>query len=218
MQPDGKRPILPWRLVAGAFLHFTVPAYIIALIVGGLVATPHPATVENLFHAVLPFTLRFLGLYALIALACSVAAAVCDPVLHKMRARRDARNPGVAASRSQQRSADALVQARRVLGSRAAAPLAVLESKAWDHADPRFQALSADLEDVVKVTGAALAAAEPESRAQITDMAIESLSRIAAELGRLDAEAGRRAEGDMHAVSRYVETRYGSSDFSGERD
>jgi hypothetical protein len=49
-------------------------------------------------------------------------------------------------------------------------------------------------------------------------MVAESLDRIAAEFDRLDAEARRRTEGDMRAVARYVATRYGFSDFSGERD
>jgi hypothetical protein len=28
-----ERPILPWRLVAGAFLHFIIPAYLVAALV-----------------------------------------------------------------------------------------------------------------------------------------------------------------------------------------
>ena len=73
-----------------------------------------------------------------------------------------------------------------------------------------------DLEDIVHAAQSALAVAEPARRAQIIDMAVGSLDGIAAEFDRLDAEARRRTEGDMRTVARYVETRYGSSDFSGE--
>jgi hypothetical protein len=218
MLPDGKKPILPWRLVAGAFLHFIVPAYLLSLLVDGFVAAPHPATADRLLQAVLLFTGRFLGLYALVALVCSIVAAVCDPVLRKMRTRRNSRNPEVAVRLSQQRLVDARAQARRMLGDRAVAPLAVLDGAAWDHGDPRLQALTVDLEDIVHAAQSALAVAETARRAQIIDMAVGSLDGIAAEFDRLDAEARRRTEGDMRTVARYVETRYGSSDFSGERD
>jgi hypothetical protein len=57
--------------------------------------------------------------------------------------------------------------------------------------------------------------ASDESRTDILALATRSLQRIDDTLNDLAAERSRLNHGDARAVARYVENRYGPSDFSG---
>jgi len=203
------RPVLPWRLVAGVFLHFILPAYVVALMVD-LLLFAHDLPLPRMVLQALPFSGWFLLVYALIAIAGTVLAAGLDPLFRARRARREARDPAAPARRSERLLADAVQQGRGQFGQAGDEVLQALRSGRWAHADSRFQALSRDLAQVVRTATAALASADAERRATVKETALRGLRGIAAGLRELELEASRRDEGDAQTVARYVESRYGS--------
>jgi hypothetical protein len=208
--------ILPWRIVAGAFLHFGVPAYLLSVPLACVLAGTRDATFGAALERALPFSGWFLVLYALAAILSTLAAATIDPLLRARRARRLARDPHAAALASARRLSRALAEGRRLLGDSAAVPLDRMAAAAWDHADPRYQALSADMAELVRIAVQALATAKPDRRAPILQVTTDALARLEAALDTLLAERGRLDEGDALTVARYVESRYGSADFAGD--
>lgn len=216
--PDGDdHAILPWRIVAGAFLHFAVPAYIVTVPLACLFAAPPAATVEDMLNLALPFSGGFLAIYAASGTLFSLAAALLDPMLRRQRRRREARDPRVAALRSEQRLSRAIAEGRRLYGERAPPALDRLSTVRCDHADPRCQALSSDLAEIVRTSAAAFATAPVERRDAILKVATAALDRIEGAVAALHAERGRLDEGDVLTVARYVESRYGTSDFAGDQ-
>jgi len=216
--PDGDdHPILPWRIVAGAFLHFAVPAYLVTVPLACLFAAPAPATAADMLALAVPFSGWFLSIYAIAGLGVSLAAALIDPMLRRIRLRRAARDPLIASRRSEQKAARALADGRRLYGSAVPPALDRLSATRWDHGDPRCQALAADLAEVMRTSTAAMASAPPERRAAILGMVTTALERIEHAVATLQAERARLDEGDALTVARYVEFRYGSSDFTGDR-
>lgn len=211
-------PVIPWRLVAGAFLHFVVPIYLVAVAVDAVVSAPRDATIEAILHGALPFSGWFLASYLLLALFATASAAAIDLVLRARRARRVSSNPLAGRQMSERRLAAALMQGRGKFGAEADAHLAAIRAMRWDHADHRFQTMSNDLQDVISTASAALVEALPDRRPALIRMACDSLVRIKAALDDLVAERRHRAEGDAEAVFRYVEVRHGGSDFSGSAD
>ena len=214
--PYSRSVISAWRLVAGAYLHFAVPAYLISVPITAIYITPVHAPLAATIASVPRLSALFLVGYALLA-ASSVAVAIAvEPLLRFRSARREARDPNFAAQLSSRRVARAIADGTPRLGSDATNVLDALRGPRWDHADERFQALSADLAEVVRTSCAALASAPPERRDAIAEMAKGSLHRIEAALAALQAERGRLDEGDLHTVARYVAMRYDSSDFAGD--
>lgn len=211
-------PVVPWRLVGGAFLHFVVPIYLVAIVVDAVVSAPRDATTEAILHHALPFSGWFLASYLLIALFATAGAAAIDPVLRARRARRVSSNPLAHRQISEARLAAALLRGRGKFGAEADAHLVAIRAMRWDHADHRFQMMSNDLQDVISTASAALIDALPDRRPALIRMTCDSLVRIEAALDDLVAERRRRAEGDAEAVFRYVEVRHGGSDFSGSSD
>jgi hypothetical protein len=208
--------ILPWRIVAGAFLHFGVPAYLLSVPLACVLAGTRDATIGAALERALPFSGWFLALYALAAILATLAAATIDPLLRARRARRIARDPRAAALASDRRLSRAVTQGRRLLGDRAAVPLDRMSAARWDHADPRFQALSADLANVVGTAAQALTTAPPERHAPLLQVTTDALARLETALGTLLTERSRLDEGDALTMARYVESRYGSADFAGD--
>lgn len=216
--PDGDdHAILPWRLVAGAFLHVAVPAYILTVPLACLFAASPAATVEDVLKLALPFSGWFLALYAASGTLFSLGAALLDPALRRSRRRRDARDPRRAALRSAERLSRAIAAGRRLYGDRVPPALDRLAAMPCDHADPRCQALSADLAEIVRTSAAAMATAPAERRDAILERATVALDRIDGAVAALRAERGRLDEGDALTVARYVESRYGPSDFAGDQ-
>jgi hypothetical protein len=203
------RPVLPWRLVAGVFLHFILPAYVIALVVDVLLFARDLPLSQMVLQA-LPFSGWFLLIYTAIAVLGSVLAALLDRPLRVRRAWREARDPSTPARRSEQLLTEAVRQGRGQFGHAADEVLQALRRGRWVHADARFQALSNDLAQVVRTSSAALASADPERRASVKDTALRGLRGIALGLRELELEASRHDEGDAQTVARYVEARYGS--------
>lgn len=208
-QASEDRPILPWRLVAGAFVHFVVPVYLVALVLDTLLAMPGGATVETMLRHALPFSGAFLTIYLSIAVSISLGAAIVDPLLRRQRRRQSRDDPLAARRLSEQRLQRAVARGRGLFGADADAALQTLHTARWDHGDPRYQSLSADLENVV-LTSADAPAGEIAATAT---SALQQLQQALADLNRAH-EARRLAE--AQAAARYVELRHGTSDFSSE--
>jgi hypothetical protein len=210
----GERPILPWRLVVGAFLHFIIPAYLVAAVADWQL---RPDTGSFLKH-LLSFSGWFLLLYAAATLLCSLAAAGLDRLLHRRRARREAADPMAAARRSEQRVASTVRLGRGRFGAAGDSALEGMLQRHWNHADPRFQALSADLDAVVRRSVQALDRAKEDGRATIMEIACAAIDHVGQGLDALETVEREQAESEARTVARYVELRYGASDFAGDAD
>ena len=208
--------IASWRLVAGAYVHFIVPAYLIGVPAAALVATLPGAPIEKMLERVPVFSAWFLGGYSALALLSVGATLILEPLGRFLGARREANDPRRTSAASERRVARAIIDAARYLGPKSASALDVIRSPGWDHSDPRCQALSVDFAVVVQTSVAAVASAGPERRAEFEELAAGSLARIANAYANLRAERTKLDEGDAHTVARYIESRYGPSDFSGE--
>ncbi|HEX7850594.1 MAG TPA: hypothetical protein VF485_12775 [Sphingomonas sp.] len=212
---SAKPPIRAWRIVCGAFLHFAVPAYVVAVVVVTLFNAPAAAPISDLARLALGYSGWFLAGYAALTLAATIAAAAIEPLVAIRRRRRDAIDPSRAAIDSRLRVTHALADARSLPGADLRRLADALAAPRWNHDDERYQALSRDLEQVVHAMTAANRTASDESRPDITALATRSLQRIDDRLGDLAVERSRLDHGDARAVARYVDNRYGSSDFAG---
>jgi hypothetical protein len=210
------RPILPWRLVAGAFLHFIIPAYLVAALVDWQLGTP--ANGESFLRHLPAFSAIFLAIYAAAALVCSLGAAGLDRILRERRARREAADPMAPARWSERRVAAAVQLGKGRFGGAGDAALERLLQGHWLHGDARYQALSSDLDAVVQRSVAALAHATDEGRAAVVETACAAIGHVGEGLAALEAAERGRAESEARTVARYVELRYGASDFAGDGD
>lgn len=203
---DERRVIPAWRLIGGIFLHFTVPAYLLTLAIAGTSAALHGRPLAAMLGNVVHLSGWFLLVYVLLGLVSVGLLAAGEALWTRSRSTPQAR-------RSAARLARALTAARSAFGEAARPSLDILAGHGWDHADPRFQALAADLAELVTRTSAALASAPPERRETIAKLGRDSLAHITASFEALAAERGRLDEGDVRVIARYVESRYGPSDF-----
>jgi hypothetical protein len=217
---EEERPVLPWRLVVGALLHFILPAYVATLAIAGFVDGPRHSSAEALLDFALGASGKFLAFYILLIVVAAGTARLLDPPLRTRRARIDAANPALAAKRSQRRVARASAEAGRLAygdaTGRVTMAVTAIRDGRWQHGDDRFQALSADLAEATHTFSTAFETAGPDRRAEIAALAATSLERIAAALESLAAERGRLDEGDARTLARYIDTRYGPSDFTGD--
>lgn len=202
------RPVLPWRLVAGAFLHFVLPFYLVAVVIAVLHQVPHDAV--QLLHLMLRASPMLLAGYAAVAFATTAAAALIDPILRKRRLRRAASDPMRAALHSERRLASAVSQGRAMPDPRAQAALQALAAARWNHRDPRYQALARDLLELVESSVRSLATVSADRRQAMLDMTAVSLEHIAAAQAELTAADAQENETQARIVSGYVEARYAS--------
>ncbi|WP_454883852.1 hypothetical protein [Sphingomonas oryzagri] len=212
------RPILPWRLVAGAFLHFVVPFYLIAVVTDVLLFGPHEVSGEGMLRHALAASPALLSGYVGVALLATLLAAGIDPLLRRGRARRLAKDPAVMDRRLADRVGRAAAVGKGRFGVRADAALAAMTQARWVYGDPSHRALAGDLIETVRVSCAAIESAPVDRRAAIAAMAagtIEHLARARKELADVGAAQDERK---ARAAARYVEIRYAASDFSSGED
>lgn len=200
-------PVLPWRLVGGAFLHFVLPFYLLAILAA--IVVERPANGEAALTVALRASPALLGGYAAAAIAATGLAALLDPLLRRRRARRESRDPGAAALRSERDLRRALASARAIPGPRAEAAMARIAAARWDHGDPRHQSLSRDLAEAVAASTRALATAAPERRPALAEMVATTIEHIAAAQAELAAAQAHADETQARIVAGYVEARYG---------
>lgn len=210
-----KPPIRAWRIVGGASLHFAVPAYVVTVATTTLFNAPAGASITALARFALACSGWFLAIYAGLSIVLMLIAAGIEPVFGARRNRHRASDPGRDAMDSRLRVTQALAGACRLPGNGLPRLIDSIGAPRWDHDDSRFQALSQDLFQIVHAMTTANATASAKSRPEIAELATRSLQRIDEELSELAAERSRLDHGDAQAVARYVENRYGSSDFAG---
>ena len=204
------RPV-PWRrLVAGAFLHFGVVAYVIVVPLASLLLVRTGADAAALLATGIHVSALFL-----LALAVTAAVAIGGAAMVDARAdRRRRRSAAGDDAQSAQRIADALAIAERSLDPVAQAIVARLAAAAWRHDDPRDQALSRDLAQLVRTAAVAMASGSPERRALVADQTAAALRHLEHARADLEAVHATAAETDAAAAALYVERRYGPSDFA----
>ncbi|MBW8840697.1 MAG: hypothetical protein JF608_02600 [Sphingomonadales bacterium] len=213
--PIAKPPIRAWRIVGGVFLHFAVPAYVVTIAVATVFTAPAGAPFGELAHLALGYSGWFLAGYAALALSATFAAAALEPLIGLRHRGRDVIGPGRAATESRTRVTRALAEARTLPGADLRRLVDAIAQPRWNHDDERYQALSRDLAQVAHAMAAANDTASEESRSEILALATRSLQRVEDTLIGLAAEQSRLDHGDASAVARYVENRYGPSDFAG---
>jgi hypothetical protein len=205
-----------WRLVAGAFLHFVAPAYLVAAPLACLALAPAHATAYDWVRLAIPVSGWFLAGYTALALLAVLATIAIEPLLHASQTRREARDPRLAARASERRVARAIADGRRQLSDGPVRILDQLDSPRWDHSDSRFQSLSTDLAQIVRTAIAARDTATLDKRPELDALATQSLQRIEAALTALHTERAQLDEGDARTVARYIESRYAPADFASE--
>jgi hypothetical protein len=203
-----QRVIPAWRLAGGIFLHFTVPAYLLTLAIAGMSAAlqrrPLAAMLGNIVH----LSGWFLLGYSLLGIVSVTGLALGEYLIDRWRS--PPSPPPVRQSRA--RLDRALGIARQTFGNAAEPLLRTFTANPSDHADPRIQALTADLVELVDRTTTALASAPLDRSEPIVALGLQSLAHIAASFEALATERSRLDEGDVRVIARYVETRYGPSD------
>lgn len=196
------KSIASWRFLAGVFVHCLVPAYLVVLPLAYLLSPKvDPASSAVVGH-VLTLSWQFLAGYGALAVVAMAAAAVTDPVLRWRGARRMAHDPDAAARASKERLANAWSSGRRMLDQPSRLMLEAIRRRGWEHDDPRFQALSADVAEVVRTAAAAIASAPPDRRPRLYAMTAESLDHIDGALAALEAGQARLDEGDAKVIAR----------------
>lgn len=218
--PD--RPVLPWRLVAGAWVHFAVPAYLVVLLFAFLFGRTAWKTPDGAARLAASASIRFVVLYGALTISTAVGARLLDPLLRRRRTRLAARDPLAVFRKSERDVRDALSQIETCStsgpGTRLASVLESASRMTWDHADPRVQRLSADLAEAARVFAAALSSAAPDAQRDVLDMACESIGQLLKALRDLGNEQARLNQGDARAMASYIDSRYGQevpSDLSG---
>ena len=208
-EDEAEHPVLSWKLVIAALLHFIVPAYILTLLVEWLAEAP----TRGLPGQILAMSARFLVGYAVLALLAAMLARALDPMLRRRRARREAVDPARAERRSAERVATAIAKVSRLISGAIGEPLvatvARLRHGGWDHADQRDRALSADLARAVDAFARAHASAARDDKQEVATLAAAALTRIADALDELADERRRLDHGDALTHARYLDARYG---------
>ncbi len=202
------RPVLPWRIVAGAFLHFALPAYLIVGLACGAAGLLGGQTLVELAAGALPYSVRFVVVYLSLTAIATAAAVMLDPLLRRRRQRRAGSAPDAAEQQSRRNLAFALAEGRSRLDRNVVSVLDAIASVDWRHEEPAFRSVSADLAQLVRTSVAALSTATPERRQELTAVTTATLTRIVATLRDLQDERGRLDEGDLRTVARYIDSRY----------
>lgn len=210
------RSIASWRLIAGVFVHCLVPAYLILLPLAYMLSPKVDPGSSAVLEHVLTLSWQFLAGYGALAVVTMAVAAALDPVLRWRGARRIAQDPHAAERASNGRLADAVRGGRRMLDQPSRLLLEAIRQRGWAHDDPRFQALSTDVAEVVRTSTAAIASAPPDRRPRLYAMTAESLDHIDRALAALEDERARLDEGDAKVIARYVRLRHVHADSAGE--
>jgi hypothetical protein len=215
IRQDDDKPVLPWRLVVGIFLHFAIPLYLIALLAAFLFLPDIPATAEARVRWILRASGLFVAGFAAATILAGMVAAIIDPPLRALRRRKRERDPDQPAFASQKRAeaALALLSAADWGNSAARVTAAVerLSHEAWDHRSPAGQRLSQDLAEAANAFVPALESARPAKRGELADLAAGAIDRIADALERQHADKSRLDEGDARTIARLIELRYGGN-------
>jgi len=216
MAQGEERPILPWRLVVGIFLHFAIPAYLIFLLAAFLLSPAAPMGTEARVRWLLGESGWFVGGFVVAIFAAGFVSALIDPALRRLSRRKQARDPNRSAIASRQRSQAALARLISADWGKAnphvAAAVERLKRDPWDHGDAAGQRLSMDLMEAANAFVPALDSARGAKRIELADLAAKALDRIADALEQQAADKSRLDEGDARTIARLIDLRYGDND------
>ncbi len=210
------RPMLPWRVVGGAFLHFALLTYLLVGLGSCAAGLLSGLTFAELAAHALTYSAWFATGYLTLALSGTAAAVLLDPPLRRRQRRLAERDPNAATQQSYQNLVDVLEEGRARLDPVAVAQLEAIAAQEWHHEQLAFQMISADFSKVVRTSIAAMATASSERREEITAVTVAALSRIADGLHDLHLERSRLDEGDLRTVARYIDGRYSPSNSAGD--
>lgn len=211
LDDQDQAPVLPWRLVAGGFLHFGIVGYLLVVPALALLEAPRSASAEQILRLALRYSAAFLlGLF-LIGTLATLSARLLDPLLRARRHGRS-RSPEAAAGRSRERLRRAAGIARGGLSADTSRLVAQVAAEPWDHDDPRYQALARDLEEVIATSSAAIASAAADQATELEELAVRAIGQIRAELVELAASRAREEEVRARTAAHYVSSRYGTFD------
>jgi len=214
------RKLLRWRFAVGLLIHLALPAYVVTMGVAILVAAK-PVSLLRSLHIALVAGAWFIPAYGMLIAAVALAVRAGDRRADDRRTSLAALDPQLAARHSAQRVAAAVASLEQIAanpgdaeGLRAA--VVMLRDGAWRHDDKRFQSLAADLAKAAGAFAASFDAAVAGQRSEVQLLATTAVEQIAGELQRLAGEASRLDHRDAQVAARYIELRYGGTDFTGD--
>ncbi len=202
-------------------MHIALPVYAVAAALV-LLLSSHPLSVAEGLRLALMTGAWFIPLYAILIIVVSVATSAAGRLVRRRRAISAARDPAVAAKASAQRLAAALPRIEAIAAGneetafRIRTAVAQLRSGVWRHEDKRFQAVSSDLAMATAAFAASFDTAGVKRQSEIRLMAATALEQIAGELRRLQSENTSLDCGDAQVAARYIDLRYGGTDFTGD--
>ena len=210
-RPDVPAARLPsWRLVAAAFLHFAILAYLVVVVPLSLLLAPSGGGVTGVLALGLKLSGVFLVGFLLIGIMATVMAGLVDG-----RARRRLRRrPSGAADIARDRVATATGPSCVALDPESRRLLASIAARGWIYDDDRYQACARDLDIVVRTAVAALSEAAGERHAAVATETAVALGLIDQALAELDQARASAAADQARAAALYVQQRYGASDFA----
>ena len=166
----------------------------------------------------LAFSGWFLVLYAAAALVCSLGAAGLDGCCAGAApcARRPIPRPRRGGPRRRVAAAVRLGQGR--FGAEGDAALDACCAGTGSTPIPAFRRSPPTWKRSSSARSTALDHATDDGRAAIVEMACAAIDHVGQGLDALEAGERERAESEARTVARYVEMRYGDSDFAGDED
>lgn len=201
-------------------LHLALPAYVVTVSLAILIAAA-PVSLPRSLHLALVTGAWFIPAYAVLIAVVALAARAEGRRASDRRAALAAIDPDVSARHSAQRVAAAVASLEQIGAgpgetARLRAAVTMLRDGAWRHDDTRFQSLAADLAKAAGAFAASFNAAIAGQRSEVQLLATTAVEQIARELQRLAAEADRLGHRDAQVAARYIELRYGGTDFTGD--
>lgn len=199
-----------WRLVAAAFLHFGIVAYLIVVIPLSMVLVPAHGTIEDMMRLSLRLSALFLVVYLMLGGTAVGIAAIIDGRARRASQRVTSMEPSLARSRV----AGAIMMANGGFDSASQTTIEQIAARVWVYEDDRYQALARDLDMVVRRALAAQAEASDGVAPQTSAASAMSLVLIDQALVALEHDRASAAATDVRAAALYIQQRYGSSDFA----
>ena len=202
--------------MAGAFLHLIAPAYLIGLIADGLIHLRPDGDLAGALREALAFSIWFVPAFVAAGVILTLVAALIDPLLRKGARKADPRglvdHIQVSAAKLQRLLTSTNGGAEREIADR----LTRIANAAVTLGELEAAPFARDFGRLVETTTAALDQAI-ESRPAILASLTTALSHLETALDERIGDRQRLREGEARTAARYIELRYGPTDFSGGR-
>ena len=214
VSPDVDRPaaraIAPWKFIAGALIHLGVPAYLLTLLVTGILYVLQSGTAEGVFSHLPRISLWFALLYTAVTVLGTGVAALAGTIGRARRNRRLASLGKDPAIRSEQEFSHAIGMFAAMTNDPAVvSALPAIADANWHHGDERYQQLSRDLEKAAATYLNAHASARGEQRQEVSRLTAETLRHFAQRLDDLTQETATAATRRAQTMAGYIASKYG---------